>query len=59
MNPINITFTINSLSIAISEKLSDEELDFVAAIFTQLGDTLATISATRGLKSNSNCSEEI
>lgn len=49
MNPCELTFGVTSLANTIACRLSDEELDIMAAIFTQLGDTLATISAQRAL----------
>lgn len=49
MNPCELTFGVTSLANTIACRLSDEELDVVAAIFTQLGDTLETISAQRAL----------
>ena len=34
-------------SMAVASRLNDEDLDLVAAVFVQLGDTLATIAAQR------------
>lgn len=38
-----VTF-ISALACAIAEGRTEEEIDLLSAIFTQLGDTLATIS---------------
>lgn len=47
MNPFELTILISTLASTISQILCDEELNLVGAIFTQLGDTLATVSAQR------------
>jgi len=47
MDPCELTLSITALANAIACKLSDENLDLVAAAVSQLGDTLATISAQR------------
>lgn len=46
-NPLALTTAVNSLAVAVAAGLNDEELDLVAAVLTQLGDTLATIAAQR------------
>ena len=48
-DPLALTTTVNSLAVAISGPLNDEELGLVAAILVQLGDTLATIATQRAL----------
>lgn len=48
-DPLALTTVINTLAVAIAEPLNDNELNMLAAIFNQLGDTLATISAQREL----------
>ncbi|MCL2322237.1 MAG: hypothetical protein FWC47_09060 [Oscillospiraceae bacterium] len=45
----SIVLSISALAIALSKDLSDDEIDILAASFTQLGDTLATISTTKGI----------
>lgn len=45
MNPCELVTFISGLACAIAKGKSPEEIDVLAAIFTQLGDTLATISA--------------
>ena len=44
-----LTVTITALANALNKKFTAQELSLLAAIFTQLGDTLATISAQRSL----------
>lgn len=48
-DPLALTTTVNSLAVAIAGRLSDEELALTAAVFVQLGDTLATIAAQRAV----------
>ncbi|WP_337400150.1 DUF6774 domain-containing protein [Congzhengia sp.] len=45
MNPCELVTLISSLSCAISKTFSAEEISILAAVFTQLGDSLATILA--------------
>lgn len=40
---------VTALAFAITEKLSAEQSAFLAAIFTQLGDTIASILAGNAL----------
>lgn len=47
MSPCELVMLISAVSCAISEKVDKDELDLLAAAFTQLGDTLATISLSR------------
>ena len=47
MNPCELTVAISVLASSIADELSDDELSLVAAIVTQLGDTLGTISEQR------------
>lgn len=46
-DPLTLTTAVNTLAVAIASELNDNELNMIAAIFTQLGDTLATIAAQR------------
>lgn len=48
-DPLALTTAVNTLAVAIAGRLSDEELDLVAALLVQLGDTLATISTQRAI----------
>ncbi len=45
MNACELVTFVTSIAIAISKDKSSEELSLLASIFTQLGDTLATIDA--------------
>lgn len=47
MNLLELTTIINSLANLIACNSSSNELDILAVIFTQLGDTLATISVLK------------
>lgn len=49
MNPCELSTSVTAIANAIACQLSDDNLDLAAAIFTQLGDTLATISVQRSL----------
>ena len=49
MNPVEVTASVTALANALARTLSDEQLDLAAAVFTQLGDTLSTISVLRGI----------
>lgn len=46
-DPLSLTTAVNTLAVAIAAQLNGNELDMVAAIFNQLGDTLETIAAQR------------
>ncbi len=58
MNPYDLTASISALAISMSESMSIDELVKYAAIFVQLGDTLATIAVYRELE-NKNDNVEI
>ena len=49
MNALELTSSITALANAIACQISDDELVLLAAVFTQLGDTLATISVQRDI----------
>ena len=49
MNALELTGTITALANGIARCLTVEELALVAGIFVQLGDTLATIAASKAL----------
>ena len=49
MNALEITSFITALANAIACGLSVDELALVAGVMVQLGDTLATIAATKSL----------
>lgn len=46
-DPLTLTTAINTLAVSIAAQVSEKELGMLAAIFTQLGDTLGTIAAQR------------
>lgn len=48
-DPLALTTAVNTLAVAVSAKLNDEELSLLAALLTQMGDTLATIAVQREL----------
>lgn len=50
MNPFELTTFVSTLAITVAKNIpDDDELSLLAAILTQLGDTLATIGAQRQL----------
>ena len=49
LNPCQSTFSVTALANALASGLSDDRLSLAAALFTQLGDTLATIALQRSL----------
>ena len=52
MDPLALTTSITTLANAIACRLSAEELGLLSSVLVQLGDTLATIAAQRGLCCN-------
>lgn len=49
MKPCEITAVVTAVANFISCNFTDEQIDLLGAIFVQLGDTLATISAQNAL----------
>lgn len=49
MNPCALTAEVTAIANVLASGLSDEKLELIAAIFTQLGDTLATIAVQRSI----------
>ena len=49
MTPCEITAAVTAVANFISCNFTDEQIDLLSAIFVQLGDTLATISAQNAL----------
>lgn len=47
-DPLALTTAVNTLAVSLAAGLNDGELALASAVFTQLGDTLATIAAQRG-----------
>jgi len=58
MNGSQITIATTVIANTLACGLSDDELTLIAAIFTQLGDTLATISAVRTICNNRSESDK-
>lgn len=54
MNPCELTMSITVLANTIAGQLSEDELVLAATAFSQLGDTLATISAQRAFCKKEN-----
>lgn len=49
MNTCELSASVTALANVLAGSLSGEELGLLGAILTQLGDTLTTIAAQRGL----------
>lgn len=54
MNPLELTGALTAIANAIACKLTVAEMAFLASIFVQLGDTLATIAAQKSLCEENN-----
>lgn len=54
LSPDELVIFISTLSIAIAKDKTAEELGVLSAVFTQIGDTLATIIAQREKLENAN-----
>lgn len=52
MNSCELVMVISSIACSISQNLTNDEINLLAAILTQLGDTLATIATTRDMNSD-------
>ena len=49
MHPCQLTAAITAVANTFGNRLTTQELTLLAAVFTQLGDTLATISLQRSI----------
>lgn len=49
VNACELTASITALANTIANQFDDDRLSLLGAVFTQLGDTLATIAAQRAL----------
>ena len=47
-----LILSVSAAAIAISDGLNSDQISLLAAVATQLGDTLATIAATQDCKSS-------
>ena len=59
MTPLEITTSVTALANLIAcNTPDDDELSLLGAIFTQLGDTLATISIQRAICDKKNSAQD-
>lgn len=54
IDPCSLNMTISALACAIAEGKSDSEINLLSAFFSQLGDSLETISAAKELNNENN-----
>ena len=54
MNPCELVTLVSTLSCIISENFDDDELALIAALFTQLGDSIASLLSARIFFNNSD-----
>jgi hypothetical protein len=47
-----LTATVTAIANALAQKLNNEELSLLAAVFVQLGDTLVTIVTQKSICEN-------
>lgn len=57
MNPCELTASITAFANLLANQLTDGDLELAAALFTQLGDTLATIAVQRA-QSRLSCNQQ-
>lgn len=50
MNPCELVSVISSIACIIAKDKTIDELNILSVIFTQLGDTLATIATQKSIK---------
>lgn len=50
--PESLVLYVTAAAIAVSEKLTDEDIALLSAMAMQFGDTLTTIAATKDKKRN-------
>ena len=55
MSSCEIVNLVSMLSCLIVQNYNNDEIGLLAAIFTQLGDSLATILANEALQDSKNC----
>ncbi|MCI8982159.1 MAG: hypothetical protein HFG78_07095 [Hungatella sp.] len=51
MDSCELVMAISALACCIAEGKSSDQIAFISSVFSQLGDTLATIAAQRDLSS--------
>ena len=49
MNPCSLTASVTAIANTLACKLTEEELNLLGVILTQLGDTLLTIATARSV----------
>lgn len=49
MNPCELTTSVTAVANVLANSLPDDRLELAAALFTQLGDTLASIAVQRSI----------
>ena len=49
MNPCELTASITALANALACRLTEEELNLLGAVLSQLGDTLVTIATHKSI----------
>ena len=49
MNPCELTASVTALANVIACRLSEDELNILGVVLTQLGDTLLTIATHKGI----------
>lgn len=49
MNPCELTAFVTAIANVLANQLSDDELNLLGAVVTQLGDTLLTIATQRSI----------
>lgn len=54
MSPLELTSAVTALANALACRLTVDEMALLASLFTQLGDTLATIAARKNLCGDDN-----
>ena len=59
MNPCELVTLVSTLSCIISENFNDDELSLISALLVQLGDSIASILATRSFCNNSDYKNNI
>lgn len=55
MNYCELVTFVSSFSCLLGQCLTDDEVQLLGVLFTQLGDSLATISVVKGLTSDCEC----
>lgn len=49
MNPCELTASVTAIANALACQLTEDELNLLGVVFTQLGDTLLTIATHRSI----------